>query len=145
MLKATLLASVLALGAAIPARAASDVKRSNEATRPTRTALPAEVVEVQAQRSTGSVIFSDAVGGALLGGAAGAGVAAYNRYVPSNGTWDGWEKDVAIGAGIGLGVGLIFGLIDASSTDHTTYVATPVADQRASGFAPPVALYGARF
>jgi hypothetical protein len=53
MLKATILASALALGLAIPAQAASDIQKSN-AVRPVQTALAADVVEVQSpHRNTG--------------------------------------------------------------------------------------------
>ncbi len=145
MLKATILASALALGLAIPAQAASDIQKSNAATKPVQTALPADVVEVQSpHRNTGGVILGDAIGGAVLGAAVGGGVAVYNHYNNSDGSWGNWQRDIAIGAGIGLAAGLIFGLVDASSTADRTYTG-PVADRRESGFAPPAALYGARF
>jgi hypothetical protein len=134
----------LALGLAIPAQAASDIQKSN-AVRPVQTALPADVVEVQSpHRNTGGVILGDAIGGAVLGAAVGGGVAVYNHYNNSDGSWGNWQRDIAIGAGIGLAAGLIFGLVDASSTADRTYTG-PVADRRESGFAPPAALYGARF
>jgi hypothetical protein len=147
MLKATILASALALGLAIPARAASDIQKSNTATRPVQTALPDEVVTVveTPRRNTGSVILADAVGGTLLGAAAGGGVALYNHFTNSDGSYGNWQRDIAIGAGIGLAVGLVFGLVDASNTADRTYTTTAIADRRASGFAPPTAAYGARF
>jgi hypothetical protein len=144
MLKATILASALALGLAIPARAASDIQKSNSLTRPVQTALPAEVVTVETpRRSAGGVIIADAIGGAVLGAAAGGGVALYNHYNNSDGSWGNWQRDIAIGAGIGLAAGLIFGAVDAASADRT--FVGPVADQRATGFSPPVGVYGARF
>jgi hypothetical protein len=143
MLKATLLASALSLGLAVPAQA-SDLKRNHEVTQPSRPALPAEVVTVETpRRNTGGVILADAVGGMLLGAAAGGGVSLYNHYNNADGSWGDWQRNVAIGAGIGLGVGLLFGAIDASNGDRT--FTGPVADRRATGFAPPTAVYGAKF
>src|SRR3954467_13904899 len=95
----------------------------------------AEVVEVQTHPNPVGTIIGDAVGGAVLGGAIGAGVAVYNRYGTTNGTWDNWQRPVLIGAGIGLGVGLIVGGISAASqsanADHS-YM-SPVVEQRDVG------------
>jgi hypothetical protein len=143
MLRATILASALVASLAIPARA-NDIQRSIEVSKP-RPALPAEVVEVQSpRRSPGSVIITDAVGGAVLGAAAGGGVVLYNRYVASNGNWDNWERTVLIGAGIGLGVGLVFGAIDAAANADRGFTG-PVADRRQTGFSAPLASHGLRF
>src|SRR5207244_8031902 len=92
--------------------------------------LKAEIVEVQARPNPAGIIISDAIGGAILGGAVGAGVAVWNRYETTNGTWDNWERPVLIGAGIGLGVGLIVGGVQAASAaaDHS-YMA-PATDYR---------------
>jgi hypothetical protein len=143
MLKATLLATALAFGLASPVRAASDIKHG--ISQPVQTALPAEVVEVQTnRRSPGSVIIGAAVGGAVLGAAVGGGVALYRRYGSGDETWGNWQRDVAVGAGIGLAAGLVFGVVDASGTADRTFTG-PVADRRSTGFAPPAAVYGARF
>lgn len=144
MLKATILASALALGLAVPAQAASDIQKSN-AVRPVQTALAADVIEVQSpHRNTGAVVLGDAIGGAVLGAAVGGGVSLYNHFNNSDGSWGNWQRNLALGAGIGLAAGLVFGLVDASSTADRTYTG-PVADRRESGFAPPAALSGARF
>ena len=125
MLKTTILACAVALGAAIPARAAE--------LKP----LPAEVTTYETpHRSSAGVIVGDAVGGAVVGAAVGGGVAAYHRYVQNEG-WGDWQKDVLIGAGVGLGVGLILGIADAASSDRTFM--GPVADRRAVGFDAPMA------
>ena len=145
MLKATILASALALGLAIPARAASDIQKSNTATKPVQTALPDEVVTVETpHRSTGGVIIGDAIGGAVLGAAAGGGVALYNHFNNADGSYGNWQRDIAIGAGIGLAVGLVFGLVDASSYSNRTFTGS-VADRRATGFESATPVYGARF
>jgi hypothetical protein len=102
-----------------------------------------EVVEVQSHRSPASAIVGDAIGGAVVGGLVGGGVAFYNRYGVTNGTWDNWERNVLIGAGIGLGVGLIVGGIDAASNMDRTYQS--FADQRSVGFAAPAGVYAKRF
>src|SRR5204863_3736886 len=107
-----------------------------------KTALPAEVVEVEQHRSPGSIIVTDAIGGAALGALAGGGVAAYRNYVQNEG-WGNWQRDVLIGAGIGLGVGLIVGVASAASADRT--FTGPIADQRVTGFSAPIPVYGAHF
>jgi lipid-binding SYLF domain-containing protein len=141
MLKATVLLSALALCLAMPVKAASDISRIDKASHPQ--ALAAEIVEVQSHRSPGSIIIGDAIGGAVVGGLVGGGVAIYNRYGATNGTWDNWERNVLIGAGIGLGVGLIVGGIDAASNMDHTYQS--FADQRSVGFAAPAGVYAKRF
>ena len=102
MLRATVLMSALALCFAMPAKAASEVSRIDKASD--HQALPAEVVEVEHRRSPAGAIVGDAIGGAVVGGLVGGGVAFYNRYGVTNGTWDNWQRDVLIGAGIGLGM-----------------------------------------
>jgi len=121
--------------------------RTNEINRTANTAAPAEalpqqVYEVQGRRSPGSVILTDAIGGAALGALAGGGVAAYRNFVDNNG-WGNWQRDVLIGAGIGLGVGLIVGVADAASSDRT--FTGPIADQRQTGFNSALPVYGARY
>jgi len=120
--------------------------RTNEINRTANTAAPAEalpqqVYEVQGRRSPGSVILTDAIGGAALGALAGGGVAAYRNFVDNNG-WGNWQRDVLIGAGIGLGVGLIVGVADAASDRTFT---GPIADQRQTGFNSALPVYGARY
>ena len=138
MLKATALMVCLAL----PAMAAP-VSITLDESKP----LKAEVVEVQAHPNPVGTVIGDAVGGAILGGAIGAGVAVYNRYGTTNGTWDNWQRPVLIGAGIGLGVGLIVGGISAASqsanADHT-YM-TPATEQRDVGFSPTYGAYSGKF
>ena len=121
--------------------------RTNEINRTANTAAPAEalpqqVYEVQGRRSPGSVILTDAIGGAALGALAGGGVAAYRNFVQNEG-WGNWQRDVLIGAGIGLGVGLIVGVADAASSDRT--FTGPIADQRQTGFNSALPVYGARY
>ena len=70
--------------------------------------LAAEVVEVQAHRSPGAVIVTDALYGGLAGLAIGAGVA----LISSD---HDWGRDLAIGAGVGLLVGGVYGAIDAAA------------------------------
>ena len=139
MLKGVVVACACAL--AIPVQA-----RANEVSRPTTVAppeaLPQQVYEVQQKRSPGSVIITDAIGGAVLGALAGGGVAAYRNFVNNNG-WGNWQRDVLIGAGIGLGVGLIVGVADAASSDRT--FTGPVADRRETGFNSSMPVYGNRF
>jgi hypothetical protein len=140
MLKATLLAAALALGFAVPARAASEIQKGGTV----RTALPAEVVEVQSPpRNSAGVILGDAIGGAVLGAAVGGGVALYRHETTTPKDWGNWQRDVAIGAGIGLAAGLLFGAVDAANSDRT--FVGPVADVRPTGFVPPAATYGARY
>ena len=140
MLKATVLMSALAFALAMPAKAASDVVRIDKATHQ---ALPDEVVGVESHRSPGGIIVGDALGGAVVGGLVGGGVAVYNRYGTTNGTWDNWQRDVLIGAGIGLGVGLIVGGIDAATSMDHTYQS--FSDQRSVGFGSPVGVYAKHF
>ncbi len=139
MLKGIVVACACAL--AIPAQA-----RTNEVGRPTTAAppeaLPQQVYEVQQKRSPGSVIITDAIGGAVLGALAGGGVAAYRNFVNNDG-WGNWQRDVLIGAGIGLGVGLIVGVADAASSDRT--FTGPVAERRETGFNSSMPVYGSRF
>jgi hypothetical protein len=145
MLKPTILAFALALGLAIPVRA-SELQRADPTTHRVSTALPTEVVEVQSNRPNPvGTIVGDAIGGAILGGAVGGGVALYNRYGVSNGTWNNWERDVLIGAGIGLGVGLIVGGISAASQSADRTYLSPATEHRDIGFSPPVGNYGVRF
>jgi hypothetical protein len=146
MLKTIALVSALSLLAVAPARAATDVTRITT-TEPSHTALPAEVVEVTTtRRSPGSIILTDAVGGAVLGAAAGGGVAFYNRYKSGNdGTFGNWQQDLAIGAGIGLAVGLVFGIVDASTSANTDRTYVSVVDRPNRGFAAPVGQYAMRF
>ena len=144
MLKATALMSALALCLALPAHASSEVSRIDKASHtPVTTTLPDEVVGVE-HRSPAGAIVGDAVGGAVVGGLVGGGVALYNRYGTSNGSWGNWQRDVLVGAGIGLGVGLIVGGIDAASNMDRTYQ-QPFADERSVGFEPPLATKALRF
>lgn len=140
MLRGVIVACACAL--AIPLQARAQVQRTPN-TVPPKTALPAEVVEVQEHRSPASVIVTDMIGGAALGALAGGGVAAYRNYVQDEG-WGNWERDVLIGAGIGAGVGLILGVATTASQSDRTFTG-PVADQRQTGFKSPVPVYGARF
>ena len=139
MLKGVVVACACAL--AVPMQARAQVARTPN-TVPPKTALPAEVVEVQQQRSPGSIIVTDVIGGAAIGALAGGGVAAYRNYVQNEG-WGNWERDVLIGAGIGAGVGLILGVATAASQDRT--FTGPIADQRPTGFNSAAPVYGARF
>ncbi len=144
MLKATLLAAALTFALAAPVHAANnDVRKAGVA--PVQTALPDDVVEVQSpHRNPAGTIAGDAIGGAVLGAAVGGGVALYNRYVPTNGNWNNWERDVAIGAGIGLGVGLIFGAVDAASAADRAPTG-PLSDERVTGFGNMTPVYGSRW
>jgi hypothetical protein len=87
------------------------------------------------------VIVGDAIGGAIVGGLAGGGVAAYRNYVSNEG-WGDWQRDVLIGAGIGLG--LVLGVADAASSADRVSMG-PVADRRETGFGAPAALRAWRF
>ena len=139
MLKGVVVACMCAL--AVPMQARAEEVRSASGTE-RRETLRQQVTEVQERRSAGSVIITDAIGGAALGALAGGGVAAYRNYVQNEG-WGNWQRDVLIGAGIGLGVGLIVGVANVASADRT--FTGPIADQRQTGFLSPVPVYGARF
>jgi uncharacterized protein YcfJ len=139
MLKSVVVACMCALAVPVQARA-EEVRPANGTER--REPLRQQVTEVQERRSAGSVIITDAIGGAALGALAGGGVAAYRNYVQNEG-WGNWQRDVLIGAGIGLGVGLIVGVASVASADRT--FTGPIADQRQTGFLSPVPVYGARF
>jgi hypothetical protein len=141
MLKSVLFAC--ACLAAVPLQArANEARVAQPAQAAPPEALPETVTEVQSHRPAGTVIVTDAIGGAALGALAGGGVAAYHNYVQNEG-WGDWQRDVLIGAGIGLGVGLIIGVADAASADRTFN--GPIADRRQTGFSPSVPVYGARF
>ncbi|MFL5414044.1 MAG: hypothetical protein ACJ79D_21965, partial [Myxococcales bacterium] len=71
MYKSILLAPALALALALPARAVTDAKVTNHATR--SSGLAAEVVEVQTRPSPAGVIVRDMLGGAVAGAAVGGG------------------------------------------------------------------------
>jgi hypothetical protein len=144
MSKTILLAPAFALALALPARAMTDAKPTNQVTR--ATGLGAEVVEVQARPSPVGIIARDALGGAVAGAAVGGGVVLYRHYVTNNGNgdWGNWQRDIGLGAAIGLGVGLLFGAVDAASNADTV-MRGPVADERESGFSPATAAYGRRF
>jgi hypothetical protein len=140
MLKGVVVACACAL--AIPVRAqASEVSKITNSVAPPE-ALPQQTMEVSGRRSPGSVIITDAIGGAALGALVGGGVAAYRNYVQNDG-WGNWQRDVLLGAGIGLGVGLIVGVADAASADRVFM--GPVADQRRVGFSDPVPVYARHF
>lgn len=139
MMKGVALACACSL--ALPLAARADGVRAVRVARPSET-LAQQVYEVQEHRSAGSVILTDAIGGAALGALAGGGVAAYRNFVQNEG-WGNWQRDVLIGAGIGLGVGLILGVATAASADRINN--GPIADQRQTGFSSPVPVYGARF
>jgi uncharacterized protein YcfJ len=139
MLKGVAMACACAL--ALPVQARAGIVRTLE-TSPSRETLRQQVMEVQERRSPGSIIITDAIGGAALGALAGGGVAAYRNYVQDEG-WGNWQRDVLIGAGIGLGVGLLIGVASAASADRT--FTGPIADQRPTGFSSPVPIYGKRF
>jgi hypothetical protein len=141
MLKGVLLACACALAVPVAAHA-SDVKGNGVTAAPPE-ALPQQVYEVEGHRSAGSVIVTDAIGGAAAGALVGGGVAAYRNFVQNEG-WGNWQRDVLIGAGIGLGVGLVLGIADAASNSDRAYTG-PIADRRESGFSQPVPVYGARF
>jgi uncharacterized protein YcfJ len=146
MLKIVAMACACAL--ALPAAAmANDVRVTldeNAARTAPKTSLPDDVVEVQGHRPAGSIIVTDAIGGAALGALAGGGVAAYRNYVQNEG-WGNWQRDVLIGAGIGLGVGLIVGVASAASYADRTYMMGPISDQRQTGFSSSMPVYGAHF
>ena len=139
MLKSVVVGCAIALALPVQARA-SGVGRANTVAPPE--ALPQQVYEVQQKRSPGSVIITDAIGGAVLGALAGGGVAAYRNFVQNDG-WGNWQRDVLIGAGIGLGIGLIVGVADAASSDRT--FTGPIADRRETGFNSSMPVYGSRF
>jgi hypothetical protein len=142
MLRRALLPLVLvALCAAFPAAAAD---RSASTAVPHLTGLSDQVVGVESRPSAGGIIVRDALGGAIAGAVVGGGVALCNRYCSSNGDWGNWQRDIGLGAAIGLGVGLLFGAVDAASNAETV-MRGPVADERATGFAPATAAYGRRF
>jgi hypothetical protein len=145
MYKSILLAPALALALALPARAVTDAKVTNQATR--SSGLSAEVVEVQTRPSPAGVIARDALGGAVLGAAVCGGVVLYNHYVTNNGNgdWGNWGRTIGIGAAIGAGVGLVFGAVDAASNSDRVMTNGPVADQRDVGFAPATYAYAKRF
>jgi len=144
MYKSILLAPALALALALPARAVTDAKVTNQATR--SSGLAAEVVEVQTRPSPAGVIVRDMLGGAVAGAAVGGGVVLYDHYVTNNGNggWGNWGRTIGIGAAIGAGVGLVFGAVDAASNADRV-MNGPVADQRDVGFAPATYAYGKRF
>jgi hypothetical protein len=145
MLKATILASALELCLAVPARA-GEVERIDQTTHRVTTTLPDTVVGVTADRPNPvGTIVGDAIGGAILGGAVGGGVALYNRYGTSNGSWGDWQRDILVGAGIGLGVGLIVGGISAASQSADRTYMSPATERRDVGFSPPMGNYGVRF
>jgi hypothetical protein len=139
MLKGVVVACACAL--AIPVQARANVGRPTTVAPPE--ALPQQVYEVQQKRSAGSVIVTDAIGGAVLGALAGGGVAAYRNFVNNDG-WGNWQRDVLIGAGIGLGIGLIVGVADVASSSNRTFTG-PVADRRDTGFNSSMPVYGSRF
>jgi len=145
MYKSILVAPALALALALPARAVTDAKVTNQVTR--SSGLSDEVVEVQTRPSPAGVIARDALGGAVLGAAVGGGVVLYNHYVTNNGNgdWGNWGRTIGIGAAIGAGVGLVFGAVDAASNADRVRTNGPIADQRDVGFAPPTYAFGKRF
>jgi len=108
-----------------------------------REAFPQQTTEVETRRSPGSVILTDTLGGAVLGAAAGGGVAAWRRYVDNNG-WGNWQRDVLIGAGIGAGVGLIIG-VGKRRVLGGQDLHRPHRDQRPTGFSAPIGMYGSNF
>ena len=147
MLKTTVLAAALALCLAAPAKASAIDLTTHRST----TAMPDAVVAVTAERPNPvGTIVTDAIGGAVLGTAVGAGVAVYNRYGTNsgNGDWGNWQRDLLVGAGIGLGVGLIVGGISAASqaADHAdrSYM-MPATEHRDVGFSAPFGSYGKNF
>ena len=144
MLKTTVLAAALALCLALPANASAIDLTTHRAT----STMPDTVVGVTADRPNPvGTIVTDAIGGAVLGGAIGGGVALYNRYGTNNGNGDfgNWQRDILVGAGIGLGVGLIVGGVTVASqaADHS-YMA-PATEHRDVGFSSPVGNYGMNF
>ncbi|MGZ6126498.1 MAG: hypothetical protein ACXWLR_16130 [Myxococcales bacterium] len=141
MLK-SIVAVACACSLALPLGARAGEVNPVRVTTTPRETLAQQVYEVQEHRSAGSVILTDAIGGAALGALAGGGVAAYRNYVQNDG-WGNWQRDVLIGAGIGLGVGLILGVASAASADRT--FTGPIADQRSTGFSSSVPVYGAHF
>jgi hypothetical protein len=140
MLKGIVVACACALAVPVQARAAP-VRVAESGANPA--AFPQTYTEVETRRSPGSVIFSDTLGGAVLGAAGGGAYSAWKRYVDNDG-WGNWQRNVLIGAGIGAGVGLIIGIASAASSADRTFTG-PIADQRDIGFSPPTAAYGARF
>ena len=151
MLKTTVLAAALALCLAVPARASALDLTTH---RSTAALSDTTVVGVTAERPNPvGTIVTDAIGGAVLGGAIGGGVALYNRYGTNNGNgdWGNWQRDILVGAGIGLGVGLIVGGITVAtqSADRTTVAdhsyMMPATEHREVGFSAVAGSYGKRF
>ena len=147
-----IVAGALALGLALPARADTQ-------TTVVTTPAPAQTVEVQTDHKNpvGTILVAG-LGGALIGGAVGGGVAVYERYGKNNGDWGNWQRDLFVGAGIGLGVGLIIGVVDYATSGPSTTSTTATTTTRASaattttsteahdvGFSPAIASHGFRF
>lgn len=146
MLKGTLAASTLVLSLSLATSASAAGREASLVVQPSRSGFAQEVAVVESRPSPAGIIVRDAIGGAIAGAAVGGGVAVYHRYIQngSNGSWGDWQRDLAVGAGIGLAVGLVIGAVDAASSADRRFTG-PVADQRSIGFAPPMAMYGARF
>jgi len=142
MLKSVVLACACLVAIPLQARASEVSVVQGARAAPSRS-LPDEVTGVEAHRPAGTIIVTDAIGGAAVGALAGGGVAAYHNFVQNEG-WGNWQRDVLVGAGIGLGVGLILGVADAASQPDRTFTG-PIADQRQTGFSSSVPVYGARF
>jgi hypothetical protein len=97
--------------------------------------LRSDILEVRSNRSTLSVIATDALYGGIAGLAIGGGVALLTQ--DSN-----WGRDLAIGAGAGLIIGGIFGAVDAASMADRAY---PVGQMRNVGFSRGLSPIGGKF
>src|SRR2546430_14939965 len=102
MLKGVVVACACVL--ALPVQARAEVARVTNPVAP-REALPQQTTEGETRRSAGSIILTDAIGGAALGGLAGGGGAADRDYV-ENGGWGHLEGGGPVGRGSGRRVGL---------------------------------------
>jgi hypothetical protein len=144
MNKPTIAAIGLTLCTSLALHAQSITLPSTQTTR--SNALPDEVMEVHHDHAfAGGALIRDTFGGAVLGAAAGAGYAIYQKEQNNNGDWGNWQRPVLIGAAVGAGVGLVFGIVDATTWSDRGYSATPYADQKTTGFVPPAAQYGLHF
>jgi hypothetical protein len=146
-MRKTLIAGfALALCSTFAAHAQSSLTLQPAPTAP-RAGLADDIAEVHTHSSPGGVIFRDALGGAVLGAAAGGGYALYQKENNNNGDWGNWQRPVLIGAGVGAAIGIVFGVVDATTWSDRSYTTRPYADadRQTVGFSPPAARYGLHF